>query len=171
MKSILLIPFLLFSIASFSQSFLAEFEEKLSNAKIYSIEVLDLFPAEKLDFQPTNDVRSTRKQFEHLMENMTWISSSYLSKEQKEIERPSLEKLSKDEIKIELEKAYDYVLAVTKSFDETNLNDKVDFFAGEKTKRQMFTLISDHMTHHRAQLLVYLRLNNIKPPRYKGCWK
>ncbi len=89
-----------------------------------------------------------------------WLSSSYLSAQQKEIEGPSLKDLNKNQIKAELEKAYDYVFLVTKSFDERNLNYKIDFFAGEKTKRQMFTLINDHMTHHRAQLLVYLRLNN-----------
>jgi len=29
-------------------------------------------------------------------------------------------------------------------------------------------LLNDHQTHHRGQLVVYLRLNGIKPPAYIG---
>ena len=45
---------------------------------------------------------------------------------------------------------------------------KVDFFAGPKTRSQIIQLVDDHHTHHRAQLIIYLRLLGIKPPRYVG---
>jgi uncharacterized damage-inducible protein DinB len=35
-------------------------------------------------------------------------------------------------------------------------------------KLQIINLINDHQTHHRAQLLVYLRLKGVKPPEYVG---
>ena len=159
---------MLFSLNCWSQSFLEEFEEKISNSKDYSLEVLELFPEGKLDYKATEEIRTVRKQFEHLIEHMLWLSSSYLSKEQKEIEGSSLKKMNKQQIKDELSIAFDYVLKITKAFNESHLNEKVDFFAGEKSKRKMFVLINDHITHHRAQLLIYLRLNNIKPPSYRG---
>ncbi|OYY03206.1 MAG: DinB family protein, partial [Sphingobacteriia bacterium 35-40-5] len=33
---------------------------------------------------------------------------------------------------------------------------------------QFLNLIQDHQTHHRAQLIVYLRLNMLNPPNYTG---
>ncbi len=35
-------------------------------------------------------------------------------------------------------------------------------------KLQINNPMQDHQTHHRAQLLNYLRLNGIKPPAYIG---
>ncbi|NQY09137.1 MAG: hypothetical protein HRT71_06430 [Flavobacteriales bacterium] len=64
MKSILVILFTLLSIVSYSQSYLKEFEEKISNSRAYTLEVLDLFPEDQMDFQPTKEVRTARKQFE-----------------------------------------------------------------------------------------------------------
>lgn len=52
--------------------------------------------------------------------------------------------------------------------NETDLTTKVDFFARPKTKLQILNLMQDHVTHHRAQILVYLNLNEIKPPKYVG---
>ena len=48
------------------------------------------------------------------------------------------------------------------------LEEEVKFFAGPMNKRQIVALLHDHMTHHRGQLMVYLRLKGIKPPQYRG---
>ncbi|NJL74904.1 MAG: hypothetical protein HC892_07620 [Saprospiraceae bacterium] len=29
-------------------------------------------------------------------------------------------------------------------------------------------LMNDHLTHHRAQMIVYLRLKDVQPPKYVG---
>ena len=50
-----------------------------------------------------------------------------------------------------------------------SLEEEVDFFTTQvRNKGQILTLLNDHHTHHRGELLVYLRLQNIKPPRYQG---
>ncbi len=36
------------------------------------------------------------------------------------------------------------------------------------TERQIINLMNDHLTHHRAQAIVYLRLNGVMPPKYVG---
>jgi len=48
------------------------------------------------------------------------------------------------------------------------LDEKVKFFAGPMTRRQILILMHDHQTHHLGQLIVYLRLKGIKPPDYIG---
>jgi uncharacterized damage-inducible protein DinB len=48
------------------------------------------------------------------------------------------------------------------------MDEKVKFFAGPITRRQILILMHDHQTHHLGQLIVYLRLKGIKPPDYIG---
>ncbi len=67
-----------------------------------------------------------------------------------------------------LSKTYDFALDVLQHFDLARLSDTVSFFAGPMNKLQIINLLNDHQTHHRAQMLVYLRLNGIKPPDYIG---
>lgn len=50
----------------------------------------------------------------------------------------------------------------------TSLTKEFDWSGRKLNKIQFLNLIQDHQTHHRAQLLVYLRLNNLTPPRYSG---
>jgi uncharacterized damage-inducible protein DinB len=67
-----------------------------------------------------------------------------------------------------LDDAFEYAQKTIADLTEAELNEKVDFFAGQMTRRRILLLLTDHVTHHRGQLVVYLRLNNIKPPRYRG---
>ena len=67
-----------------------------------------------------------------------------------------------------LEMSFDKVYEVIKNTKPENLKDEVEFFAGPKTKLQILNLLQDHVTHHRGQLIVYLNLNEIKPPSYVG---
>lgn len=57
-------------------------------------------------------------------------------------------------------------MTLIKQFDPENLDDQLDYFGLNRSKRQIFLLLSDHITHHRGQMLVHLRLNGIVPPRY-----
>ncbi|RYY32777.1 MAG: hypothetical protein EOP46_18130 [Sphingobacteriaceae bacterium] len=76
--------------------------------------------------------------------------------------------MKKEEIIQVIKNTYAFAIGALKSFEVTHLADTVSFFAGPKTKLQIINLISDHQTHHRAQMIVYLRLNSIKPPDYVG---
>jgi uncharacterized damage-inducible protein DinB len=77
-------------------------------------------------------------------------------------------KLTKEEIISYLKKAFDYVGETVKNINEEELNDTLKFGGETVNKERIFYLMRDHMTHHRAQLIIYLRMNNIEPPRYVG---
>ena len=51
---------------------------------------------------------------------------------------------------------------------EKDLNHIVDFVAGKMSRRRIMLLLTDHVTHHRGQLVVYLRLKGVEPPAYRG---
>ena len=65
-----------------------------------------------------------------------------------------------------INKTFDETIQLIKQFDTTQLDDKLDYFGLNRTKRQIFLLLADHVTHHRGQMLVYMRLNGLVPPRY-----
>ena len=141
---------------------------KLKHAKDYTIKVAELMPEGKYSFKPTPDEMTFGEQLLHLSGNMAWLSSSYLAKTESpalKIDTPCLKKAC---IISNLAKTYDYTINLLQKFDPAHLADTVSFFAGTINKLQVLNLLNDHQTHHRAQLLVYLRLNKIKPPEYIG---
>jgi uncharacterized damage-inducible protein DinB len=156
-----------FQTATAQDAFLKEYLTKWQNGAQYTIEVAEAMPADKYDFKPTPEVRSFREQVVHIMNNMVWLSSSYLSNFSFKGDLKHKE-MSKEEVIMLLRQATIFAQNAIKSLDEKDLDVTVDFFAGPMSKRQILVLMNDHMTHHRGQAIVYLRLNHIKPPRYRG---
>ena len=107
----------------------------------------------------------------HLSSNIVWLCSDYLSGEKPPRNRKEIEGYagkSKEEVLQVVEESLDYAATTLKNLDPKQLNESVKFFAGPMTRRQIILLMNDHLTHHRAQAIVYLRLNGVLPPKYVG---
>lgn len=173
MRYLLLIIFsagLVFSVQSQETEslFLKASMIKLKNSKEYTIMVAELMPEEFYGFKPTAAEMSFREQLLHICTNMTWLSSSCLSSENKSAYIVEKNMQGKDSILHVLNQTYDYAITILSAVSPSSLADSVKFFAGPMNKLQIINLISDHQTHHRGQLLVYLRLCGVEPPRYVG---
>lgn len=143
------------------------FLEKWENSKNYLLEIAEQMPEQHYDFKPTERQRSFREQLLHIKGNMDWLSVSYFSSSDYEKGgSPALQ--SKQETIEQLSEAFDATAELIKAASEEILSQTVEFFAGPKTKLQILNLLQDHVTHHRGQLLVYLNLKDITPPRYVG---
>lgn len=142
--------------------------KKLENAKSYTLKVAELMPAENYDFKPSEEEMSFARQLLHISENMGWLTSSYLTQGKNPVSKKELNLTRKDSVISVIHRSYDYAIATMKSFHPNALAEPVKFFAGPMNKLQIINLINDHQTHHRAQLMVYLRMNGIKPPSYVG---
>ena len=141
---------------------------KLKNAKEYTLKVADLMPAKNYNYRPTEDEMNFGEHLLHIAENLSWLSTSYLNSGANSNSKIDLKIKDKDSIRKALVRTYDYAINVLIHFKSSNLRDTVDFFAGPMNKMQVINLINDHQTHHRGQLLVYLRLSGITPPKYIG---
>ena len=141
---------------------------KLKNAKAYTLQVANLMPAEKYNYKPSNEEMEFGKQLLHISENLCWLSASYLTSNKNPITEADGTLTAKQDIISIATKAYEFAINTLQNFDTKTLADSVKFFSGPMNKLQIINLIQDHQTHHRAQLLVYLRLNGIKPPSYIG---
>jgi uncharacterized damage-inducible protein DinB len=141
---------------------------KLQHAKVYTLAVAGLMPAEFYAFRPSPKEMTFGEQLLHLSANLGWLSSTYLMAEENPVRQADLKVTQKDSVIAVVNRAYGYAELVLRRFPSRELKDKVTFFAGPMNKLQIINLINDHQTHHRGQLLVYLRLKNITPPSYVG---
>jgi uncharacterized damage-inducible protein DinB len=168
MRTKLAVIALLFSFFGFAQNeVIAAFSEKWANSKVYLIEIAKVMPEDFYDFKPTEREMSFKEQLLHIKENMDWLSTSYFTN-MKFTKNKTTPYYSKDQVISMLEVAFDNANEKIKNTDPNLLLQKVAFFAGEKTKLQILNLLQDHVTHHRGQLIVYLNLKEITPPKYIG---
>lgn len=144
--------------------------DKFKNAKVYTIQTAELLPEEKFNFRPVEDEMSFKQQLLHLDENIYWLTSTYIREEPNPIQdtKPKADGMSKEEVIDFVKSAYDYAITGIESSKGTDLSKEFKWAGGTLTKYKFLNLIQDHQTHHRAQLMVYLRLNQINPPKYIG---
>ena len=76
--------------------------------------------------------------------------------------------MNKEDVIQFLASAFDYSHKVIGALQENNLYKNFNWGSQKLNKFQFLNLIQDHQSHHVGQLIVYLRLNNIEPPKYIG---
>lgn len=164
----LIIILTLVSVNSFAQNETKDaFLEKWQNSKTYLLDIAKAMPEEKYSFKPTEREMSFGEQLLHIKGNIDWLSTSYFTSEKYDKKKEGT-KYTKEEIITMLEKSFDTTYEIIQNTKPESLKEKVDFFAGPKNKLQILNLLQDHVTHHRGQLIVYLNLNEIVPPKYVG---
>jgi len=158
---------ILINTGSSQDPFIEDFKSKWQNARAYTLEFAKAMPADKYDFAPVPEEMTFARQLVHMCGNMIWLSTDFLNGPEfpLDVDHPSEKK--EDVIRL-LEASFDHAALAIANFSPDQLDDTVEFFAGEMTRRRIFFLMTDHVTHHRGQLVVYLRLNGITPPRYRG---
>jgi len=166
--TLIFIVAIIFSGPTFSQNvFLDAFKEKWQHNKEYVIKCAVMMPEDKYDFKPTEEVSSFRQQLIHMMSNMNWITKDYLNGSKLNHNLKTIDP-SKDELLAILSQAFDNAASAIDRVKEEDLAKRVEFFAGEKNILQMIELMDDHLSLHKGQLVVYLRLNDLAPPRFVG---
>lgn len=158
---------------SYSQSFLQDLSFRWEKAKAYTIAVAQAMPDSNYKFKAAEAERTFAEQLTHICAGIDLHAQMFIrGRKEEELSKEQRRKmfdatgLSKQQIIDLITKTFDDAAQVIKNFDSAKLEETVNFFGKTRTKLQMFLLLSDHVTHHRAQLLVYLRLKGIEPPDY-----
>lgn len=164
---ILVFCLIFFSCLRLSAQPLTEVIAKWENAATYTLEIAELMPAEHYEYRPMPEIMSFGEHLLHMTANMNWLGNRYLNaKPHSVVELDSVS--GKEDILTVLNEGFENALMALKNISVKELDDEVEFFAGPMTKRQIIHLMNDHLTHHRGQLVIYLRMKGIKPPRYVG---
>ncbi|MFN8347924.1 MAG: DinB family protein [Spirosomataceae bacterium] len=168
--------FLLVSSA-FAQNqppFIKDALSKWKGMKSYTLGVAEAMPEEKYDYKPVSEEMSFGHQLVHMAGNMYYLSAKLIRGVDPPIDitavltKATEGKMSKKEILQLIGNAFDYTEATISQMTDQMLEEELDYWGGHSTKRKIVFLLNDHQTHHRGQLVVYLRLNGIKPPPYIG---
>lgn len=126
--------------------------------------IAEIIPESKYDYRPTPEVRTFRDQLTHLVsENMYYVS---MVAGDPPPDRAKIEAMrSRDEILKALKDSYDYGTKTLANLTDDKASELIDL-RGQKVQRWYASLynIQDNMDHY-GNLVVYVRLNNMKPPR------
>ncbi|MEP2669629.1 MAG: DinB family protein [Cyclobacteriaceae bacterium] len=168
--SIVLLSSIVQPIFAQENDFIKEYLERLENSRKYLVLVAETMPEDKYDFKATPESMSFAEHLMHIGWAMYWHSQSLMGgREVRDWNTDSELKVgnkTKQEMVGKIDETFDKTIEFISRFDTDRLNERLDYFGSDRTKRQVLLLLADHITHHRAQLLVYLRLNGLNPPRY-----
>ena len=134
----------------------------------YILEVAAAMPADKYGFKPAEESMSFHSQMTHLAQNLTFLSHKITGERPDFFKGKDPEKLSKEEVIIVLGEAYRYVSRLIETIDDQKLGEEIEFGGVKMPKENIFYLMRDHATHHRGQSILYLRMNGVEAPRYRG---
>ena len=150
--------------------FIKEYLERLEKSKEYLILVAETMPEDKYDFKATPDSMSFSENLMHIGWAMDWHSQSLMGgREARDWDTDTelkVDNKSKKEMIAKISETLDKTIEFISNFDPDRLEERLDYFGADRTKRQILLLLADHITHHRGQMLVYMRMNGLKPPRY-----
>jgi uncharacterized damage-inducible protein DinB len=150
--------------------FIKEYLERLEKSKDYLILVAEIMPEDKYEFKATPESMSFAENLMHIAWAMDWHSQSLMGgREARDWDTDTelkVKRKSKKEMVSKVTETFDKTIEFISNFDQSRLQERLDYFGADRTKRQILLLLADHITHHRGQMLVYLRLNGLTPPRY-----
>ncbi|MCK0192983.1 DinB family protein [Arenibacter sp. F20364] len=165
---------LLFSVTQpiFAQEngFIKEYLERLEKSKEYLILVAETMSEEAYNYKATPESMSFAENLMHIGWAMDWHSQSLMggrnARDWDTDTELKVDNKSKKEMISKISETFDKTIEFISNFDTNRLEERLDYFGADRTKRQILLLLADHITHHRGQMLVYMRLNGLKPPRY-----
>lgn len=174
MKQILILTtfLLLTSVNLLAQkdNFIEDSIERLENSRKYLLLVAEMMPAEKYDYKATEESLSFSENLMHIGFALDWHSQSLIGNRKARVYQTDTifkpTNKTKAEMMARIDQTFTEAITLLQAIEPVQLEVELDYFGLNRSKRQIFMLLADHITHHRAQMLVSMRLNGLIPPRY-----
>ncbi|MDO1512273.1 DinB family protein [Maribacter confluentis] len=172
-NSLLLLLFLVLAhgtLRAQQDPFLKDAIERLENSRSYLLLIAEMMPEEKYGYKATEESLSFSEHFMHIGFALDWHSQSLIGGREARIYQTDTifkpAQKTKAQMMARLDQTFTEAITLLQQVDPTVLEEQLDYFGLTRTKRQIVMLLADHITHHRAQMLVSMRLNGLVPPRY-----
>lgn len=165
-----LLLFLFFSLYCQAQIESKDFLDKWDRMEAYLIEMAESMPDSLYNFKPMDEIFSFDQQLHHIVNHLNVIDKSYLLVRQSGNNRIEYIAMSKLERMAQLQSVFQDVRETLYLLHPEDMTFLQDFKPAGKmlSKSDFLYLLLHHTTHHAGQMVVYLRLNGIKPPQYVG---
>ena len=144
-------------------SFLAPARATWDSTRALVMGLIEAMPEDKWDFKPTPAVRSFREVVMHLVGENYFFFGRVTGEN---LGNPAQNLKTRDELLKALQASYDYGAKAWGDLTEEKALQMVEGRGGQKVQRWSAILlaIQDNMNHY-GNLVVYLRLNDVVPPR------
>ncbi|GAB4423937.1 MAG: hypothetical protein OHK0039_40790 [Bacteroidia bacterium] len=151
-------------------TFARDFLPVWDRATAYTLAVAEAMPADAYGYRPDSSVFTFGQHLLHLSASMYQLCARYVRVAEVPSLPPPAASLSKDSTLRVLAAAQAYARETLLGLSDSAARSvAAGFWSPDPTPRYVvFLLLRDHITHHRAQAVLYLRLQGIEPPRYTG---
>ncbi len=138
-------------------------------SKEYLMEFANAMPDGKYEFKPTDEVFSFAEQLLHLAGANYWFFST-IKGEKPPVPEEALkpEGKSRDEVIKLVDDSLAFGDKVIEGLTDESAAAEVSMGQRKLASWKIIIFCVDHISHHRGQMVVYLRLNGIKPPQYRS---
>ena len=162
-----------------AQGMYFDWAAKWAGAREYTLAVAYAMPDSLYAWRPdypvrdsaTGELRPARtfgNQLVHLADNIRWLSASKLHDGERP-ERAEIDDTDKAAVRAYVEEAFDVGAEALHALRIGALDEQVEWFDGGRiSRRRAGLLLFDHVTHHRAQAIVYMRMCGREAPGYVG---
>jgi len=140
-----------------------ELIKKWKGNKRYTLKFVELVTEEQFKFKPINGSKTYQSQLSHLT---TWMRTHSRFVTGKELEKPKTK--TKNEILHYFGEFFDIILEFLENTNQEELSGIVEMWYGKVSKESILLTMDNHLSHHRGQLVVYLRFMEVKAPSYIG---
>jgi uncharacterized damage-inducible protein DinB len=129
---------------------------------------MEAMPAEGFSSKPTTDIRSFAQQFLHIA-GANYMFGSMIAGVDNPKDGVEFEKDEQFQTKEACVKAvnesFDFIIETIKGMPNESFESDVKLFGQfEMSKGVAFAKAFEHLTHHRGQTTIYLRLQGVTPP-------
>lgn len=143
-----------------------DFAAMLERARDYTLKVAEAMPEGNYTFKPVPEVMSFGDQLEHIASSNLWFCSRATGQPFDEKSAVPAGKTKADLLAF-TKKSFDQAITTLLALNAADAATVITLFGPVKmTKAQVFMSLRDHATHHRGNMITYLRLKGIKPPEY-----
>src|SRR5262245_868997 len=146
-------------------SFLTSAKATWDSTRSLVLGLVELMPEDKYDFKPTANVRTFREVLVHLVAE-NYIFFGRVAGEN--LPNPAQNLKGRDELLKAVKESYDYGAKVWSTLSEEKALEMIEV-RGQKVQRwsPILGVIQDNMNHY-GNLVVYVRMNGLVPPRSAG---
>ena|SRR5581483_7142483 len=139
------------------------FAKHWTTSRDYTLALAKQMPAEDYSFKPNDAEMSFGEQLVHIAQaNMYFMAS--IAGEKPDMKKPALDK---DSVIKYVTDSFDYGSGVLGKATEAQLMKSYKMEDQNMNGLEVIELAMNHTSHHRGQIIVYLRIKNIKPTDYQ----
>jgi len=151
----------------------SELMDEISQARACTVECAETMPEDHYGFRPVAEERTFGQQMVHIAESVRSLFEVFVQDKAqptfvfgeagKEVVK------SKADVISLLRESFTYVHRGAADLTDVDLELRVQFLENRPfSKGRVVRFLLDHATYHRGESAVYMRLNSVRPPRYRA---